>query len=168
MRLKLLVLDAFLAASLVVLKEVLAFLPNVELVTLFLIIFALNLPLKDSLLIAFIYATLEGLLYGFNIFSLSYYLVFILIVFLTPLFIKEASYLKIAVLSFFYGLFFDVIFALPLVVNGLRMVFAYLLNGLLFSLVHAVMNFILALFLYERIDQIFKTCLERYGFNGLK
>ena len=168
MRLKLLVLDALLVGLLVIVKEALAFLPNIEVVMLILMILALLLPLRDSLLIAFGYATLENLLYGINIFALSYYLVFILIVLITHFLIRRPSYLKVAFLSFFFGLFFDVVFALPLLVNGLSVTIAYLLNGILFSLVHAVSNFILALFLYDGIYQIVAALLEYHGFNDVK
>ena len=168
MRLRFLVLDAIFLTLIIALKEALAFLPNVEVVTLIFMVVALLFPLRDSFLIAFSYATIEGLLYGFSIFSVSYYLVFILIVLITHFFLKKPTYLKAALFSFFYGLFFDVIFALPLLASGIKATIAYLLNGLLFSLAHAVFNFIIALFLFEGLYKLLKTLLERYGQYGVK
>ena len=81
--LKNLVLDALLAAILLVGKEILAFLPNFEIVTLVLMVITLSLNLKDSLLIGFGFATVENLLYGIGLYTFSYYLAWFLIIIIT-------------------------------------------------------------------------------------
>lgn len=58
-----LVLIAFLSALLIVSKEALSFLPNIELVTLLLILYTNLLGLKTSIYITFIFTTVQALIY---------------------------------------------------------------------------------------------------------
>ena len=65
-----------LACLLVISKEILAFLPNIELVSFFIIIYALFLPWRMMLMIVFLFSTLQMLLYGIGMWTPMYYIVF--------------------------------------------------------------------------------------------
>lgn len=157
-----LVLDALLIAITIAFKEVLSFLPNIEVVTLFLMIFTLNLSLKDSILIALGYSLVESLLYGINIYIISYFMVWLIIVFVTYLLRNKLnSYFKVAILSFLYGLLFDIPFSLPFFMASFKAGISYLLQGVIFSIVHALGNFIVAVILFDQLNHIFKTLLKR-------
>ncbi len=150
------VLDALLTAILLVGKEILAFLPNFEIVTLVLMVITLSLNLKDSLLIGFSFATVENLLYGIGLYTFSYYLVWFLIIIITyglKDFLKNEY--RAAFLSLLFGLLFDLPFSLPYFLMGMEVGTAYLLNGLFFSIVHAICNFLLALFLFMPLRKLF-------------
>lgn len=67
------VLCAMLACLLVISKEILAFLPNIELVSFFIIIYALFLPWRMMLMIVFLFSTLQMLLYGIGMWTPMYY-----------------------------------------------------------------------------------------------
>ena len=150
------VLDALLTAILLVGKEILAFLPNFEIVTLVLMVITLSLNLKDSLLIGFSFATVENLLYGIGLYTFSYYLAWFLIIIITyglKDFLKNEY--RAAFLSLLFGLLFDLPFSLPYFLMGMEVGTAYLLNGLFFSIVHAIGNFLLALFLFMPLRKLF-------------
>ena len=150
------VLDALLTAILLVGKEILAFLPNFEIVTLVLMVITLSLNLKDSLLIGFSFATVENLLYGIGLYTFSYYLAWFLIIIITyglKDFLKNEY--RAAFLSLLFGLLFDLSFSLPYFLMGMEVGTAYLLNGLFFSIVHAIGNFLLALFLFMPLRKLF-------------
>ena len=158
---KKIVLDSLLVALLLAGKEIMAFLPNIEIVTLFLIIFSISMDLKDALLIAICFATIENLLYGFGLYSISYYFVWLFIVFISYLL---KNYLddeyKAAFLALAFGLLFDLPFSIPFFTLGFNTGIAYLMNGLLFSLVHAVGNFIICLLLFKPLLKAFKRLLK--------
>lgn len=155
-----LVLDALLVALLIVCKEALAFIANVEIVTLLLIIFAIHLSLRDLGLIAVVFATVENLMYGFNIYSISYYMVWLIIVFVTYSIKNNLSNeYRVAFLALLFGLFFDFPFSIPYFLLDINSGIAYLMAGLVFSLVHGIANFIIALLLFNPLDKaFFKLC----------
>ena len=61
-----------LAATTLAAQVLLASLPNVELVTVLFIIYAINMELRDSLSIVIIFTLLEGLIWGFADWTLGY------------------------------------------------------------------------------------------------
>lgn len=163
MKIKNLVADALLAAVIIVLKEALAFLPNIEVVTLLLMIIAMTFDISDGLLIAVVYVIAETIIYGFGIHTVPYILIWLLIVWITwKLRKKINSYLKAAFLSMIFGLLFDLPFSIPFFMLGINAGVAYLLNGVVFSLVHALGNFILMVLLYDALICRFKGLRSRY------
>ena len=71
MKTKELVRDAFLAAILLVLQVSLSWLPNVELVSLLLILYTLVFR-RHVWFILYVFVILEGLIYGFGLWWFSY------------------------------------------------------------------------------------------------
>ncbi|MEG2842467.1 MAG: hypothetical protein RR900_03185, partial [Ruthenibacterium sp.] len=60
-------LTGLLAALLLVAKEVLNFLPNIELVTLLLMLYTLCFPRSITMWAAVVFIFMQGILYGFGI-----------------------------------------------------------------------------------------------------
>lgn len=156
-----LVYDSILVSILVVIKEALSFIPNVELVTLLFMVYALNMRIFDLLLISFVFSLIENILYGFNIYSLCYFVVWGIIVCVSYLFrYKLTDEYKVATLSLTFGLLFDIPFSIPYFLLGINVGISYLLSGLLFTLVHGISNFIVALLLFKPINSSFKKLCQ--------
>ena len=160
-KVKSIVIDALLIAILIVLKEALSFIPNIEVVTLLLIIFSMTMKLEDLSIIVFSFATIQNLLYGFNIYSVSYYFAWFIIVFVTY-YLKNilTDEYRVAFISLIFGLLFDIPFSIPYFLSGFSAGIAYLLSGLVFSLVHGIGNFIIALILYRPLYKSFKYFVD--------
>lgn len=150
-----------LAAILNVAQVTLAFLPNIEIVTLLIIIFALNYKLSDTILIVVVFSTIQWLIYGFHTWAIMYYVIFSLyaiIVYTLKKHINDCY--KCALLSAFFGLIFGSLHAIPyLFLGGINSMIAYIINGLLFDLVHSYGNYVAALILFNPINAIIKKTL---------
>lgn len=171
MRLKDTVIIGMLGALLVAVQFTLAFLPNLELVSLLIIIFTCILG-KKTLYIISIFILLEGFLFGFGIWWLNYLYVWFVLYFLTLLFIKmEDTVLKWALLSGFFGISFGALCTIPYfffiyyngtVQLGFHNAFAYWISGIPFDITHGIANFVLALFLYRPLANILKFLIASY------
>ena len=153
-------LMAMMGTLLVVSKETLAFLPNVELVSLLTILFTLVFGKRTVGALA-VFLLLEGVLYGFGTWWVMYLYIWPLLALLTWLFRWMKHAWQWAIFSGLYGLAFGTLcslFYLP--VGGLKMVIAWIISGLTFDLVNAGGNFLLALLLYhplrKALDQLEK------------
>lgn len=142
-------LMAMMGVLLVISKEVLAFLPNVELVSLLTILFTLVFR-KRVIGALGVFLLLEGVLYGFGLWWLMYLYIWPLLALLTWFFRWMKHSWQWALFSGIYGLAFGSLCALVyLPMGGLSMMIAWIISGLTFDLFHAGGNFLLALLLYH-------------------
>ena len=143
-------LTSMMGTVLVVSKEALAALPNVELVSLLVILFTLVFR-KRVVGALGVFLLLEGLLYGgFGIWWFMYLYIWPLLALLAWLFRWMKRAWQWALLSGLFGLAFGSLCSLAYFpVGGVQMVVAFILSGLSFDLVHAGGNFLLALLLYH-------------------
>lgn len=148
------VLGALFGALLFVSQIIAASLPNIELVSLFIIVWT-RVYRYGALPGIGVFILLEGLYYGFGIWWVSYlYIWFILwaLVMLVPQKKKEidpfASAFGWACLSGVYGFAFGSLTAIPwLFRGGPAAAIAYIASGIPFDITHGVANFVLALLL---------------------
>ena len=146
-----------LGVVLAVSKEVLASLPNFELVTLWVILFTLAFG-KWALGAVGVFLLLEGLLYGFGLWWVMYLYIWPLLVLLTYLFRWMDKAWQWAVFSGLFGLAFGSLCALSyLPMGGVKVAVTWALAGLPFDAVHAGANFLLALVLYRPL----RTALDK-------
>lgn len=140
-------LMAMMGVVLVVSKEAMAFLPNIEPVSLLVILFTLvfRRRVAGALLI---YLLLQGLLYGFGIWWAMYLYIWPLLSLLTWLFRWMDKAWQWAVFSGAFGLLFGTLCSLVYLPEGLSWVFSWILSGLPFDALHAGGNFLLTLVLY--------------------
>ena len=153
-------LMAMMGTLLVVSKETLAFLPNVELVSLLTILFTLVFGKRTVGALA-VFLLLEGVLYGFGTWWVMYLYIWPLLALLTWLFRWMKRGWQWAIFAGLYGLAFGTLCSLVyLPVGGPSMMLAWIISGLTFDLVHAGGNFLLALLLYhplrKALDQLEK------------
>lgn len=163
MRLKKTVLSGILGALLLAVQVVLAPLPNVELVTLLVVLFALALGRYIGYTLA-VFVLLEGLVYGFGLWWFSYLYIWAILAAAALLLRRMESRLGWALLCGFYGLAFGTLTAIPVVlISGLAAGGAYILSGIPFDLVHAVSNFLLAFLLLPPLRKLFDKLLRGLG-----
>lgn len=160
------VLLALLAAGTLALQISLSFLPNVELVTLWFLIIALSLNIKESMIVVFVFSLLEGLVWGFGDWVLGYlwiWTIWILIVQLFKPILKDKSHLW-ALLGALFGFIFGFLFAVQhAVLYGFNMGLVYWIRGISFDIIHAFSNYSLILILFAPIYKVFNNLLRKWG-----
>lgn len=149
----------------VISKEMLSFLPNIELVTFLLMIYSLVFPVSFSLLVSILFVCIEVLLYGVGIWNISYIIAWPLLVGITYIFkhilAKNKDYM--ALCSGAFGLSFGTLCALPyLFIGGFHTFFSYILSGLLFDVVHMTGNYIIMLLLFDPMYKLIKQIYKKY------
>lgn len=122
-------------------KEAMAFLPNIEPVTLFLMCAALTYGFK-ALYPCYVFVLLEGLLYGFGWWFYFYLYVWALLVIGVCLLRKaNPSWAVWTAVGALYGLLFGPLSAIQsLIVGGWQMAFSYWIAGIPFDIVHCIGN----------------------------
>lgn len=152
---------AVLAALMIALQVALAFLPNIELVTLLVILTTLHFGKKAFLPIA-VFVLAEGLIYGFHIWWISYLYVWPILALLV-LALRSRSHPALwAVLSGFFGLFFGTLCAIPyFITGGWGAGFGYILSGIPFDILHCVGNTVSTALLFYPMDLALKKLLPK-------
>lgn len=137
-----------------------SFLPNVELVTLLFIIYALVFGKKVFLMI-YVFVFLEGILYGFGLWWINYLYIWSLQAAVTLFFRKERSVLFWSILSGIYGISFGAFCAIPyLFMGGLSSAFAYWVSGVAFDIPHCIANVVLCLVLFKPVLYIVEKSVK--------
>lgn len=150
-----------LAALLCVSKFALSGLPNVEPVSLLLILYTLSYG-KKALYILYTWVLFEGLIYGFGQWFFSYLYVWLVLWGLAMLFHRQESTVLWAVVSGFYGLLFGLLCALSWgVLYGPAAAVSYWISGIPFDISHAVGNFVLALLLFRPLRRALELVNRR-------
>ena len=123
-------LMAMMGTVMVVSKEALAFLPNVELVSLLTILFTLVFRRRVIGALA-VFLLLEGVLYGFGTWWVMYLYIWPLLAGITWLFRWMKRAWQWAILSGLFGLAFGTLCSLTYFpVGGVQMVIAWIISGL--------------------------------------
>ena len=124
--------------------------PNVEMVTLLFMVFAVTYGLKTCIA-ALIFTGVETLIWGVHIWVIMYIYIWPLLV-LISYFMgkKKLPDWAFVFLGGFYGLFFGMICAVPYVFfGGIKVAVAWWISGIPFDILHAVSNTILCLVLFR-------------------
>ena len=147
----------FLAALLYALKLALAWLPNIEPVSLLVMVYAAVLG-RRALLPIYAYVLLEIVTWGFGYWSACYLYVWLVLAVAAMLLRKMESPLGWAVLSGAFGLCFGALCALAYwAAGGWAFALSWWVSGIPFDLLHCAGNFVLALVLFRPC----RTVLER-------
>lgn len=137
-----------LGAVLFVAKMALAGLPNIELVSLLVMVYTTVFG-RRALYPIYIYVTLECLIFGINYWTISYLYVWAALALLSWLLRRMEGPLGWAVLSGAFGLSFGAQCALVyLAAGGWAAALSWWVTGIPFDVLHCVGNFVLALVLF--------------------
>ena len=149
-----LVFLALCTALIFSLQIALANLPNVEVVTLLVILYTLHFR-KKALLVIYAFVVLEGIFYGFHIWWIMYLYIWTILWLVVTLMRTHSSALVWAVTAGFYGLFFGALCAIPyLFLGGFSVALSWWIAGIPFDLIHCVANFLLVLVLFTPLDRV--------------
>ncbi len=158
-------LSAVWSALLITGQYLLSPLPNIEVVTLLLIVYSYLFG-KWAFATLPVFILAEGLLFGFGIWWFSYLYIWAIIV-IAVIFLKK---LKItnplfwAVISGFYGLSFGFFTAIPyLFIGGPAAMIGYFIGGLTFDFIHAGGNFLLCLVLFFPLVKVMEYLASQMG-----
>lgn len=157
------VLAAILASILVISKEILAFLPNIELVSFLIIVYTMVLGPQISTFSALLFAFLQTVLYGLGLWTPMYFIVWPMLAGLTHLLKKYlTTEIRLALLSGAFGFIFGFLFSLPYFMIGFQTGLAYFLKGIPFDLIHGIGNYLVMLVLYEPVSSVIIKAAARY------
>lgn len=142
-------LTGMMIASIEVAKIALSFLPNVELVSLLLIVYTLFFGSRIFFVIA-AFVLIEGCMYGFGTWWIMYLYIWPLLAGLTLLFRRKESAWFWSIFSGVFGLFYGALCSLTyLVIGGPHMAFTWWVAGIPYDLIHCVSNFVLCFILFR-------------------
>ncbi len=144
-------------------KLAMSYLPNIELVTLLVILYTLFFGKRIYYVLA-AFVLIEGCLYGFGIWWVMYLYVWPLLAFLTNCFKKQQSVWFWSIFSGAYGLFYGALCSIPYIVtSGIYGAFAWWVAGIPFDIVHCISNFILCMVLFVPLRKAL-TALQNHVF----
>ena len=130
------------------LKFAMSWLPNIEPVSLLVMLFAVTFGIK-CLFPIYVYVAMELLLFGIGDWSLMYLYLWALLALLAWCMRNVKDPLAWALLSAVFGLFFEVLGApVYMLFGGFSYAVAKCVSGILFSIYHCAGNFVLALLLF--------------------
>ena len=148
-----------------ILRYILFYIPNVELVTFILMISVLFFTLGISFSIINIFCVIQIILFGFA--DIAYFYIFNLygiIIYLFKIFIFK-WWLLFPILVFLFGLSFGLMYSAEmLLLFGWKYALAYWISGLVFDIVHAVGNCIFAIICYIPLMNLFKVMSQNKSF----
>lgn len=163
MKTKLMVTMAMCTAILFAVQVGLAFLPNIELVTLLIIIYT-QIYKKKVFFIIYAFVLLEGIFYGFGIWWINYLYIWPLLA-VAVLLIKKESFILWSILSGFYGLSYGFLCSIPYyIAGGVHAGFAYWITGIPFDLLHCIGNFAVCLVLYKPLHYTLSHLVKKASF----
>lgn len=156
-----LVLLALCTALIFGLQVAMAPLPNIEPVTLLILLYT-RIFRRRTLYIIYAFALLEGLLYGFGIWWIMYLYVWTILWLVVTLLPEDTHPVIMAVTAGIYGLLFGALCSLPyIILSGIETAVAWWVAGIPYDLVHGVSNFVIALVLYEPLRHLTGRLAEK-------
>lgn len=165
MKVKDLVLIGMMSAILVAAQVGIAIIPNVELVSLLIILFTLIFGWK-TLFIIYTFVFIEGIIFGFGYWWMNYLYVWTILFGITMVFRRQTSGYFWAMISGFFGLSFGALCSLIyFFMGGVPAMMGYWVNGILFDLVHGIANFIVALVLFTPLHRLLSRLYYKWSSN---
>ena len=138
-------------------KQAMSGIPNVEPVTLLIILFALELPRETPGAVT-VFLVLQGVLYGFGLWWAMYLYVWYLLAVLAWLLRRMDNAFGWAVFSGAYGLCFGgLCAAVYLVAKTPAFALSWWLSGLSYDVMHGAGNFVIMLLLYRPLRTALQT-----------
>lgn len=151
-----------MVAVIVVCKEALSFLPNIEPVSFWIILFTLFFGWR-ILFVVPVFVLIEGCIYGMGLWWVMYLYVWPLLALLAFLNRKQTSVWFWSILSGIFGLLFGLMCAIPYFVigitdkgirGGLYAGFTWWVAGIPWDIGHGIGNFVVMLVLYHPVRKV--------------
>lgn len=144
-----LALMGVLTALLFMGQVIMSFLPNIEIISLLIILYTIFFG-KRVFWMIYGFVFLEGFLYGFGMWFFNYLYVWAVLALVVLPLRKNHSAIFWSILSGFFGLSFGTLCTLPyLLAGGPAAAFSYWVSGLGFDITHCIGNVALCLVLFK-------------------
>lgn len=141
-------------ALLIIGKEAMSFLPNIEPVTLLLLLLAERYRFK-ALLPVYAFVLVEGFIYGIHTWFFAYLYVWTIWVLLVIALRRLSHFVFWAIAAAVYGLLFGTLCSIPTFVTlGVAGGVAEIVGGLSFDITHCIGNFVMVLLLYTPLKML--------------
>ena len=148
------VLFGVLGALMFALQVVMSPLPNIEPVSLLVMLFAVVFGWK-SLYAVYVFVTMEILFYGFNLWNVYYLYIWTILAVAAILMRKTEQPLAWALLSAVFGLLFGALCGIvDVFIGGFAYAVAKWTSGILFDITHCVGNFVIAILLFAPLRRL--------------
>ena len=159
-----LVQTALMGAILLVSQIALAALPNIEVVSLLLILYTVAISPKQALAAAWLFALLEGLIYGFGIWWVMYLYVWPMLVLVSWLLKKNRSVWLWAFVSAVFGLSFGALCSIPYFISGgIGAGIAWWISGIPYDITHCISNGVIDIRIVRPLLRFFTSLQSRLG-----
>ncbi len=154
------VLLGLMGAIMFVGKLAMAGLPNIEPVSLLIMVLVAVMGWR-ALFAVYVYVAMEFLTFGFGIWSVNYLYVWLVLVLLAMPMRKVRAPLPWAILSGAFGLAFGTLCTIPyLLVSGWAAALAYWISCIPFDIPHCIGNFVIALVLFRPCRDLLERLLK--------
>ncbi len=152
---------AVFASLMIALQVAMAQLPNIELVSLLIILATLFMGPK-ALLAVFTFVLVEGLVYGFHIWWINYLYVWPLLVLVVWALRRWSHPLLWAVVAGAFGLFFGTLCSIPyFLMGGIGAGVGYIIQGIPFDLIHCISNIAIVGLLFYPLEKVLARVLPK-------
>lgn len=143
-------------------KYALSFIPNVEIVSLLIILYTLFFERK-AIYAIFCFILLDGCIYGFGLWWIMYLYAWPILSLLTSWQKKNRSAIFYSLLSGTFGLCFGALCALPyLFIGGIKMALSWWIAGIPYDIIHCIGNFVLCMVLFKPLYYVLSRIKREY------
>ena len=151
---------ALFAALMVAFQVALSVLPNIELVSLLVILLTHRMGLK-SLWSIYAFAIVEALLYPSGTWIISYFYVWTVLAVVVTIIRKNGNALLYAIVAAFFGILFGMLCSVPsFIIGGFGYGISWIISGLSFDLIHCVSNLVTVGLLFLPLDRVLARILK--------
>lgn len=160
-------LVALMVAVIEVCKFAMAALPNISLTAFWLILFSKYFGNKVYYVVP-VFTLIEGLVFGFNLWWISYLYAWPILVLVARIFRNNDSAVTWAVISAVFGLSFGALCAIPYIFtavdlkSGLTYAVGWWISGIPWDITHCLGNFVLMLALYKPLGKVMEKLHKSY------
>lgn len=159
------VLIAFFSALLIISKEMLSMIPNVEIVTLLFVVYTYCLDLKTTLYISLIFTITQSLIYPPHLWIITYLIIWPLLVLGANILKKRnVSTITLALYAAIFGLSFGFIDSLVnSIIFGPNIIIPMWIRGLPFDIIHSISNYLTVILLFKPIKNNLNKIINQKG-----
>ena len=151
-----------------VLKFMMAPLPNIEPVSLLLIVYTIVFWIKAIYPLT-VYVILEIIIYGFGFWSIGYLYIWVVLVFVTLSVYninKSTNTLLWAIISCLFGVSVGALYIPSYVISGgTTFALSWWISGIPYDITHGVSNFIICIVLFQPLTKLLLLLKKQYKIN---
>lgn len=145
---------SLMAALIVGTQVAMAALPNINLVSVLIILTVIVYGAKAFYSVA-VFVLLEGLIYGFGLWFINYLYIWAILAVIALIFRKNENRLIWAVIAGLFGLCFGALCTIPyFFIGGPAFALSSWISGIPFDITHCISNFVLTLLLLEPLRKL--------------